>query len=79
MTNTKMDEYITRIEKINPDLPKDQQLWVCWHKNHIELWITDGNEVNVVAIDDKKTRTYEIDQYLSVLEIILERRKRFKC
>lgn len=74
-----MDEYITRIEKINPDLPKDQQLWVCWNEDHIELGITDGNEVNVVATDDEKTKTYEIDSYLSVLETILKRRKRFKC
>lgn len=68
----KMDEYIARIENINPYLSEDKQLWVYGDEDHIVLGITDWDEVGILAVDDDDNEMHEIDAYLTAMENIIE-------
>lgn len=93
MTNTKMDEYLQRIENINLYLAEDKQLWIVEEPDRVNLvvwlpWYHDGRTADmdedeniwVIAVDSKIREREEIDLFLTGMENIIEwrRNKPFK-
>lgn len=91
MTNTKMDEYLQRIENINLYLADDKQLGLIEEPDRINLvswlaWYHDGRteemeelereeKINIIAVDSKERERDEIETLLTGMENIIEWRR----